>query len=333
MRVEPGLQRIRNLCKEGRFQQAFDESHRAGLHFEGAMLQLQHDRSHYAMELLKKSEDPAVWERGAREMLRRKLPDPAAELLEKAAGLAEKEGAEAKARELYFKAGHAAVAYKRPDYAVEMFDKANKQQEGARILSFKGWKAWGAMLLHQGDFHEEADIMERKARKSDITARDNWIEAKRLEQEVEEAKKSEASESDIAAKEKLIAKHYKTAASASTRLKIHPLHPFATMFYAMGDDLEKSVERAMRAGRPDWLVPISELFGAPKPKIRKWADRVARQGQNKVAAELYEMADEPAKGGDSAMQAKEFLWAARLYKKAKRQRAYIEAMKKAKFGA
>ncbi len=269
------------------------------------------------MELLLKSDELEVLEKGARMFLRRKLPDTAGELLEKAAKLTENAGDAGKARKLYFQAGLAAVAYKRPDWAQEMFDKADEHKEGARILSLKGWKAWGAKLLRQGDFLAEAEKMEAKARKSDIAARDNWDEAKRLQKRVEEAEEEgSASEGGIAEMKKLAVQHFKAAASASTRLRIHPLNPFAVMFYAQGNELEKAADRAIREKRPDWLVPISQYFSPSKTQIAKWARRVAKQDNHALAAELHEMTGDHANAGHSAMKAEQYLWAIREYKRA-----------------
>src|SRR3989344_3561733 len=264
--VNRTLRRIQKLCAEGRFQEAFDESHRTKQHFQGALLQLQNGRSHYAMELLKKSEDPAVLASGARLLLDRKLPDAAA----------------------------------------EMFDKAGEHEEGARMLSFKGNKAWGAMLLRQGGekFETKAKRMEDKAAKRDIKSRDSWL-----------------------------AKEYAEAARQSTwKKKITPFrkHSFATMFFARGGNIEKSVGAAINAGRSDWLIPIAEMLEPPKTQIAKWAGRTAKQGHHAVAAELYEMAGEHVKGAEAAGRAGMHLWAARLYAKAGLNRAALEARLKAR---
>jgi len=303
--VNRTLRRIQKLCAEGRFQEAFDESHRTKQHFQGALLQVKHERSHYAMELLKKSGDPRVLARGAKAMLDRKLPDAAAELFEALGTHFEGSGNVSRALENYFEAGKAALQYGRPDWAVEMFDKAGEHEEGARMLSFKGNKAWGAMLLRQGGekFETKAKRMEDKAAKRDIKSRDSWL-----------------------------AKEYAEAARQSTwKKKITPFrkHSFATMFFARGGNIEKSVGAAINAGRSDWLIPIAEMLEPPKTQIAKWAGRTAKQGHHAVAAELYEMAGEHVKGAEAAGRAGMHLWAARLYAKAGLNRAALEARLKA----
>ncbi len=283
-----------------------------------AMEQLKYERAHYAMDLLKRSNDIPVLVRGARVFLNRKLPDAAAELLEKAANLAENAGDGEKARTLYLEAGRAAIAYKRPDWAQEMFDKAQEHQEGARVLSLNGWKAWGAFLLRQGGFHEQAERMELNASKSDKTARNNWIEAKRLEKE---AKKRKIPKGEVDAMKQQIPLHFKAAARASARLRIHPLYPFSTMQFAMGGDIDRSIDHAIRSKRPDWLIPIADLFDAPKPQIARWADRVAKLGKPVIEAQLREMAGQYVKGAEAAGRAGMPLWEARLREKAAEPRA------------
>ena len=234
------LRRIQNLCAEGRFQEAFNESHRTKQHFQGALLQVQHERSHYAMELLKKSGDPRVLARGAKAMLDRKLPDAAAELFEALGTHFEGSGNVSRALENYFEAGKAALQYGRPDWAVEMFDKDGEHEEGARMLSFKGNKAWGAMLLRQGGFKTAADKLESKARKSDVASRETWIE-----------------------------KNYSASARKSTwPRKKSPFrrYSFAVMQYLKSGDARNAVDHALLAERPDWLIPIADLLEAPKPQ-------------------------------------------------------------------
>lgn len=276
MPVKPRLQRIRSLFEEGRFQEAFDESHKTGQHFQGAMLMLKHNRSHYAMELLKKSGNAELMNRGAKLMERQQLPDTAAALYEEIGK--------------YMESGKAALQYGRPDWAVEMFEKAGEHEEGARLLSLKGNRAWGAWLLRKGGFESEADKMEGKAAKRDIKTRDAFLEEKFAE----------------------------SARQSAWRRKTTPFrrHSFAVMFFLRGGDKEKAVGQAFKAGKADWLVPIAELTNAPKAQIAKWAEMTARKGNHAVAAELYEMAGDRKKAGDSAMNAGKYLWAARVYREA-----------------